>query len=173
MARNSKVSRNAAEAARKSQIASKKAALKTLCKFLYEDEKQHEGKLPYGYMKTFIKENKKSWDWMTRDTMLAAYRRFKLKLEAQVAQMDSESSKPIAQVNVASSALSATLSDLTCDSVDDSRISSHDLKRSKGGRPVGTTINRKRLEKDVILEAKNEIIMKFKVATDAAREKKK
>ena len=149
-------------------------ALKTLCKCLYEDEKENGGKLPYGYMKTFIKENKKTWEWMTRDTvMLVTYRIFKLKLEAQMAKMDSELSKSAAEDKVISSGVSVTLSDLAGDNIARSKTSLHDLDRSKGGRPVATTINRKRLEKDVILEAKNEITLKYRVSTDAAREKNK
>ena len=47
MVRTSKVSQNAAKAARKSQVASKKAALKTLCKCMYDDEQENGGNLPY------------------------------------------------------------------------------------------------------------------------------
>ena len=64
-----------------------------------------------------------------------------------------------------SSANSATLSDLTGDSVTGSNTFSHDLERFKGGRPVGTTSNRKRLEIDAILEAKIEITLKFRIAS--------
>ena len=166
MVRTSKVSQNAAKAARKSQVASKKAALKTLCKCVYDDEQENGGKLPYGYMTTFIEENKKIWTWMTRDTMLAAYRRFKLKLEAQKTEKDSES-KPAAEVNMVSGTISTVISDLTGDSALSSTSSY--LERSKGGRPVGTTVDRKRLEKNAILEAKNEITVKYKMAVDAAR----
>ena len=59
MVRTSKVSQNAAKAARKSQVASRKAALKTLCKCIYVDEQKNGGKLPYGYMLTFVRKNKK------------------------------------------------------------------------------------------------------------------
>ena len=168
MVRTSKVSQNAAKAARKSQVASKKAALKTLCKCMFDDEQENGGKLPYGYMITFIKENKKIWTWMTRDTILAAYRRFKLKLEAQVTDKDSES-KPASEVNMVSGTSSTAMSDLTGDSAL-SNTSSY-LERLKGGRPVGTTVDRKRLEKNAILEAKNEITVKYKMAVDAARAK--
>ncbi len=64
-----------------------------------------------------------------------------------MAKMDSELSKPAAEVKVISSGVSATLSDLTSDSIARSKTSSHDLERSKGGRPLGTTINRKRWER--------------------------
>ena len=66
-------------------------------------------------MKMFVRENKKIWDWMTRDTMLAAYQRFKLKLEAQKTEKDSES-KPAAEVNMVSGTSSTAMSDLTGDS---------------------------------------------------------
>ena len=50
---------------------------------------------------------------MTRDTMLAVFRRFKLKLEVQMASKDSELSKLAAEVKVISSGVSVTLSYLT------------------------------------------------------------
>ena len=135
---------------------------------MYDDEQENGGKLPYGYMTTFIKENKKIWTWMTRDTMLAAYRRFKLKLETQMADKDSES-KPASIVNTVSGTISTVMSDLTGDTGDSvSKIPSY-LERSKGGRPVGTTVDRKRLEMNAILEAKNEITVKYKMAVDAGR----
>ena len=61
--------------------------------------------------------------------------------------------KPVADVNMLSGAVSTTMPDLTGDSVGASKTSSC-LERIKGGRSVGTTIDRKRLEKNAILEAK-------------------
>ena len=60
MVRTSKVSREAAEAGRRSQIASKKAAIQTLCQCILQVESDNDGKLPYGYMKAFVTENKKT-----------------------------------------------------------------------------------------------------------------
>jgi len=83
MVRTSNVSQTAAEAGRRSQIASKKAAIQTLCQCIHQVEIENGGKLPYGYMKSFVKENRKTWEWMSRDTMVSAYLRYKAKQERQ------------------------------------------------------------------------------------------
>ena len=165
MVRTSKISRTAAEAGRKSQIASKKAAIKTLCQCIHQVEKDNGGKLPYGYMKAFVRENKKTWDWMNRDTMVSAYLRFKAKLGKQEAEKDSESSMaPVSEVDTSGN--KSTLSDLTGES-------SVKLERGKGGRPIGSTIESKRLEKQRVMDAKNEIARKYRAVSDEARKQKK
>lgn len=68
MVRSTRVSRNAAEAGRKSQIASKKGAIQTLCECVHEDALANDGKLPHGYMKSFVEHNKQTWSWMTIKT---------------------------------------------------------------------------------------------------------
>ena len=80
MVRTSKVSQTAAEAGRRSQIASKKAAIQTLCQCIHQVENNNGGNLSYGYMKAFVTENKKTWGLMSRDTMVSAYLRYKVKL---------------------------------------------------------------------------------------------
>ena len=37
----------------------------------------NNGRMPYGYMSTFLEENKRSFDWLTRDIVNSAYTRFK------------------------------------------------------------------------------------------------
>ena len=165
MVRTSKVSQTAAEAGRRSQIASKKAAIQTLCQCIHQVENNNGGKLPYGYMKAFVTENKKTWEWMSRDTMVSAYLRYKAKLARQEAKKDSES--PMAPVSeVVASGNKSTLSDLTSKS-------SLMLGRTKGGRPIGSTKENKRLELKRVMDAKNEIAKKYRVVSDEARRKQK
>ena len=83
MARSTRVSRNAATAGRKSRIASKKSAIQTACKCIHEDAVANDSKLPHGYMKAFVEANKKTWSWISRDAMNAAYCRFKDKLKEE------------------------------------------------------------------------------------------
>ena len=165
MVRTSKVSQTAAEAGRRSQIASKKAAIQTLCQCIHQVENDNGEKLPYGYMKAFVTENKKTWEWMSRDTMVSAYLRYKAKLARQEAKKDSES--PMAPVSeVVASGNKSTLSDLTSES-------SLMLGRTKGGRPIGSTKENKRLELKRVMDAKNEIAKKYRVVSDEARRKQK
>ena len=165
MARSTRVSRNAAEAGRKSQIASKKAAIQILCECVHEDAVANDGKLPHGYMKAFVEHQKKTWSWMTRDLMNAAYRRFKerLKEEESVAQEGSER-KPPEQVTTTLQAVnSSSMSDLSGDSTTSRSLDSN--SRSKGGRPMGSTKERKRIEAEEVMNAKNEVITMMRNAT--------
>ena len=166
MVRTSNVSQTAAEAGRRSQIASKKAAIQTLCQCIHQVEIENGGKLPYGYMKSFVKENRKTWEWMSRDTMVSAYLRYKAKQERQEAKKDSESSMaPVKEV--VTSGNKSTLSDLTGDScvLLDSR--------AKGGRPIGSTMENKRLELQRVMDAKNEIARMYRAVSEEARRGKK
>ena len=67
---------------------------------------------------------------------------------------------------VVTSGNKSTLSDLTGDS-------SVMLDRAKGGRPIGSTEENKRLEAERVMEAKNEITRKYRAVSDEARRGKK
>ena len=173
MARSTRVSRNAAEAGRRSQIASKKAAIQTLCACMHEDAPANNGRLPHGYMKEFVKINRKTWDWMSRDTMNAAYRRFKKKLEEK-GTTKKGSEKPDDVIISVGAGIESTVSDLTGSntSADDSNTCSSKrniAERSLGGRPLGSTNDRKRREAEEVMKAKNEIAQRMMVAREKAK----
>ena len=177
MARSTRVSRNAAEAGRRSQIASKKAAIQTLCACMHEDAPANNGRLPHGYMKEFVKINRKTWDWMSRDTMNAAYRRFKKKLEEK-GTTKKGSEKPDDVIISVGAGIESTVSDLTGSntSADDSNTCSSKrniAERSLGGRPLGSTNDRKRREAEEVMKAKNEIAQRMMIAREAAKQNNK
>ena len=93
MARSTRVSRNTAEAGRRGQIASKIEAIQTLCACMHEDALANNDRLPHGYMKEFVEVNTKTWDWMNRARMNAAYCRFKKKLEKGATKKGSEKNR--------------------------------------------------------------------------------
>ena len=55
----------------------KKACLENLCEVIHQKVIANDGRMPYGYMGTFLEENKRSFDWLTRDIINSAYTRFK------------------------------------------------------------------------------------------------
>ena len=112
MARSTRVSRNVAEAGRTSQIALKEAAIQTLCACMHEDAPANNGRLPHGYMKEFVKINRKTWDWMSRDTMNVAYHRFKKKLEEKDATKKGSEKTDDIIISVGAG-IESTVSDLT------------------------------------------------------------
>jgi len=71
---------------------------------------------------------------------------------------------PVSEVDTSGN--KSTLSDLTGES-------SVKLDRGKGGRPIGSTIENKRLEKQRVMDAKNEIARKYRAVSDEARKQKK
>ena len=80
MARTTNGSKNAALAAKKSTKVIKKNILNTMCKAIHEVATKNKGKLPYGYMRLLVKENKKTCRWVTRDILNSAYTRYKKKI---------------------------------------------------------------------------------------------
>ena len=51
----------------------KKACLENLCEVIHHKVISNDGRMPYGYMGTFLEENKRSFDWLTRDIINSAY----------------------------------------------------------------------------------------------------
>ena len=70
-------SKNALSDAKKLVWQNKKACLQNLCEIIHKKEMSNNGRMPYGYMSTLLKENRKSFDWLTQDTVNSAYARFK------------------------------------------------------------------------------------------------
>ena len=58
-------------------------------------------------------------------------------------------------------------------SVSDLSGDSSNLGRAKGGRPSGSTKQRKRIESELVIDAKNEITQVYKEKYNEARESKK
>ena len=161
MARSTRVSRNVAEAGRTSQIALKEAAIQTLCAWMHDDTLANSGRLPHGYMKEYVEANRKTWDWMNRDTMNEVYRRLKKKLEEKGATKKGPEKTDDIIISVGAG-IKSTVSDLTTSntSADDSNTCSSKrniAERSLGGRPIVSIKDKKRKEAEEVMRAKNEI----------------
>ena len=51
----------------------KKACLDNLCDLIHKKVLYNNGRMPYGFMKSLLEENKKSFNWLNRDIINSAY----------------------------------------------------------------------------------------------------
>ena len=166
MARKTSVSKKIAAAAKKNEMQIRKAALETFCKSIHEAAQSNNGKLPYRYMTKFIQENKRTCPWLNRDIINSAFSRYKKKMS----NPGTHSEGPTSEILVASKSvqsLKTSISDLTSDSQTSTRIES----RTKGGRPVGSSIVNKRKRQEAIVMMKNDIAREYKSEVDEAKGK--
>ncbi len=148
--------------AEKAKFPKKKTAIQILYKCVHEDALSIDGKLPHGHMKSFVELNKQTWSWITRDVMNATYWRFKEKLKKEEDATNKGSEKPPDQVMMTlKGANSSSIPDLSGDpsgDVTNTCCYSQNLdsiSRSKGGRPMGSIKEKKRIESEEVMNAKN------------------
>ena len=55
----------------------KKACLLNLCETIHKKVQENNGRMPHKFMTTLLEENKKSFNWLTRDMINSSYTRFK------------------------------------------------------------------------------------------------
>ena len=55
----------------------KKACLLNLCETIQKKVQENNGRMPHKFMTTLLEENKKSFNWLTRDMINSSYTRFK------------------------------------------------------------------------------------------------
>jgi len=154
--------------------ANKKACLANLCETIHNKVLSNDGRMPYRYMPTLIKENQKDSVWLTRDIFNSAYTRYKKKKKKKRRlEGNSEKDQPtILQIRVDKKKVSSfrtSLSDLTNETVCSSSTSNDDTNngnensndtlsvenRDRGGRPIGTTQSQKRKRDEMIVSMKN------------------
>ena len=128
--------------------------------------KKNNGKLPYGHMQSYVKEDRRLYDWVTRDALNSAYTRYKKDLLGRGA--------PVSQVEI--SAGKSSWSSGTISSLSQSFSLASDktiTERKKGGCPVGTTEDnqRKKVAKKVAM--KNDITLEYKRMNDKGEKMKK
>ena len=165
MTRKTSTSKAAAAAnAKRSVAATKQAVLKALSKCLHEVAKKNNGKLPYGHMQSYVKENRRLYDWVTRDALNSAYTRYKKDLLDET---------PVYQVEISigseSSGTISTLSQSLSFGSDGAVV----IDRKKGGRPVGTTDENKQKKIDNIIAMKNDITLEYKRLNDKGEKLKR
>ena len=159
MARKSRTSIKAATVAKKSFLASKKAILHTMCESIMEVTKSNNNRVPYGYISTLVKENRRTFKWITRDTVNRAFVRYKQRLRGELNEVQHQ-----LQIRLPSQQDNDDMSDLS-----DSQPS----RKSKGGRPVGTTMENRQKKELEIMAAKNEIAEDFgKLMNDSKKKSK-
>ena len=148
MDRKSNVSRNAAAAAKKDYLSTKRAILKTLCLSIHETAKRNNGRLPYGYMKEYSEAQQKSYAWITYHTLNCYYQHFKK------SQGDGDPQSVTQQPcqAICTSPLQSSVSDLS---------GSLPESAQNAGRPSGTTMIDKKQKKDDIIKMKNDITAEY------------
>ena len=160
---------NALTDAQKVVRQNKKACLANLCEVIHQNVTANNGRMPYGYMSTFLEENKRSSDWLTRDIVNSAYTRYKKRR----LELHSDRKQPTIseiQLDTQTSAFSnsTSLSDLS-----ESQQHHGGSYCAKGGRPSGSSNGNKRRRKDEIIAMKNDIARDYqKVKASGKRAKK-
>ena len=160
----------------------KKACLLNLCEQIHKKVQDNNGRMPHKFMKTLVEENKKSFNWLTRDMINSSYTRFKKRkrmdempgkeqpaiFKIRIEKQDSDKSK--------STLHSTSISDLTCNTLNNTNERDSNLttgSREKGGRPSGTTnVNKRRVEQRII-EMKNDIAQEYKIEHDKLKKEGK
>lgn len=158
MARSTLNSRNAALSAKRSVTATRKAVIEAICKCMLDVWRENGGRLPYGYMKMYIEENRKEHNWITRDVLNSGFTRYKREMgvfQNSVVQVTS---------SVGSHASNGSMSSLS--------NSQHSAGRNKGGRPSGSTEESKRQKMDKIVSMKNDITAEYEKEKEKGKMKK-
>lgn len=153
MTRTTKISRKIAAAAKKTLKESKKAALHEICVGMEEASKKNNDKLPYRYVTLLLKEMKPSMSWLTRNIVNKAY--IKHREDIRTGRMPS---------SIDTKNVGTVVSELSGGAVVEDAISSTGTdgsKKSKGGRPAGTTHASRKLAELKIVDAKNEIAKEY------------
>ena len=150
-------SKHALSDAQKVVRKNKRACLINLCEMIHKKVMSNNGRMPYGYMTTFLEENKKSFDWLTRDIVNSAYTRFKKgRLEKS-----SVPGKPTINMIHIDHPMNAGNSSQISDLSDSLQLDSGSSLRAKGGRPSGSTNSNKRKRKQEIIAMKNDIAKEY------------
>ena len=145
--------------------ASRKGALDDICSKMYTAMIENNARLPYAYISKLLIDLKKSptFDWLTRNKINKAFLKFKREMVEKEEKNSVKNTCIGMDIEANSSGDTALLSDLSGDVPSMMTKSSESIisKRSKGGRPVGTTMKAKEERKINTFKAKNEIAKRF------------
>lgn len=153
MARNTLNSQNASADAKRLVRENKKSVLVNLCRCIHRRVQNNNGRMPHGYMKTILDENKSSFEWLTRDIVNSAYTRFKKRLK------DHSEQQPVKEIHFADQQIFTSVSDLSESAHQNSTVGSS--CRQRGGRPSGSTNKNKRKRTESIIAMKNDITREY------------
>ena len=170
MGRTTRNSRKLSKQSRSILKASRKGALDDICVKMHKATVNNNGRLPYAYITRLLNDLKSSpgFNWLTRNIINKAFLKFKENVESkkQKGKGNDESTNMIGMdVDMLTVEDSAVLSELSGDApgLEPAESASASV-RSKGGRPVGTTIKAKQSQEKKVFEAKNEIAKQFSAA---------
>ena len=173
MARTTKVSRQIAASAKRTRKLLRRAALDDICVEMHEASRCNGNKLPYGYVMKLLNELAPTSDlnWLTRNIINKAFLRYKkdhrsdprkegVPDDIQITANGSILSD-ISGMNTSRVQTTGAVAHGTEQSETDHISASDGDKKSKGGRPTGSTNASKQNTERCIVEAKNEIAQRF------------
>ena len=164
----------------------KQSCLANLCEIIHNKVLSNNGRIPYGYMSTLIKENQNDFEWLTRDMVNSAYSRQKKK--KRLGENLEKDQPTILQIRVdkkkSSSSLHTSLSGITNKTVciSGSTTKNDDgmgndtpsvVNCDNGGRLVGATQIHKRKRDEMIVSMKNVISEEYVNELEAHKKKGK
>ena len=122
---------------------------------MYEAYIRNNNRLPYQHLENILKEVKPDHDWMTRNILNKAFRKYRLKMN-----QNQDSKSPSACDNIPEM-VGMKKSDSLLSEI--SNVSSAVKSKPAGryvGRPVGKTFLKKKTDRLNLISAKNEIVRK-------------
>ena len=158
MARTTNTSKRIASAAKKAVKAAKAASLTDICISMNEAAKNNKNRLPYGYVTKLLKELKSDLQWLTRNIINKAFLKYRMDLKngtlpssVQICGSHDESLSDISGglENGTTATNPSTIADC------------NGSKKSKGGRPVGSTDMSKKAKELLLFKKKNIIAKRF------------
>ena len=156
--------------------ASRKGALDDICIKMHTAMCSNNNRLPYGYVTKLLDDLKDapSFQWLTRNIINKAFLSFKAKLEEQKKNQDQKEKIVGMDLDVETlRSNSADLSELSGDVPSKLTSESDASKRSKGGRPIGTTIKAKEDRVRKSFQMKNEIAERFSAVKQKSKKNRK
>ena len=160
MALRSSNNKRATKTSQKSQLyanravrASRKALLHEICKGMYEAYVKNENRLPWGHVGGILEELKTTHKWLTRNIINKAFINFRKDLKSEPEKLETVPK----EINLDQNSSSGVYTMSTVSSNEGS-------DRSRIGRPLGSTDEKRCKEQRKFIDAKNEISKKYAAA---------
>ena len=132
---------------------------------MYDAYVQNDGRLPYRHLENIHKEGKPDNEWITRNILNKAFRKYRLEMDKKTESKPPSESDNALPHNIQLKQSGSLLSDL-------SNVSSTGPSKSKSvGRPVGKTFLKKKADESNLIAAKNEIAKKYCALKETATKK--
>ena len=158
MARTTKTSRKIASAARRILKSSRKSVLSDICVNMEAAAKNNNNKVPYGYVTKLLKElsHQNEMQWLTKSVINKAFMKYRADVKKGLVP---NTIHAVTSKNDSVSEISGN--DTAVVSNSEGSASCNGSKKSKGGRPNGTTDASKKSKELMLFQKKNDIARKF------------